>query len=259
MDSKGQLIGIIGVSNDITERKTAELKLAQQNKELIKTNSELDRFVYSVSHDLRAPLSSMLGIIEISLDVTEEELIRQHLSMLKGNVKKLDGFIGDILDYSRNARMEVKNERIIFADLLNEIKGNLKYMGGAHRLVDIKIELNDNAPVFSDKTRLSIVLNNLISNAIRYQNQAINDPFVKIQIDTAGNQTVLTISDNGIGIRKEYHEKIFDMFYRVSEASVGSGLGLYIVKEAITKIDGVVELQSEPGKGSIFIITIPNN
>jgi len=232
---------------------------AVENEELKKTNSELDKFVYSVSHDLRAPLSSMIGVIEIAEDDTTDELMLGHFKMLKGNIKKLDGFVNDILDYSRNSRTEIKKEEINFKELLDGITENLKFMGGNNREIDIKIEVNNNIPVLSDKHRLTFILGNLVSNAIRYQNSQIPNPFVAIKIDTSDTETGIIISDNGIGIRKELHNKIFDMFYRVSDASVGSGLGLYIVKEAVTKLNGNIEVQSEIGQGSTFIIKIPNN
>jgi PAS domain S-box-containing protein len=250
---------IVSNFRDISERKDAEQNLLNQNIELTKTNSELDKFVYSVSHDLRAPLCSMLGVVEIAQEDTNEELILEHLQMLKTNIKKLDGFILDILNYSRNSRMEVKKEEINLKELLNEVTQNLKFMGDNNRQIDFKIEINDNAIVHSDKSRLNMIFNNLVSNAIRYQNSQIPNPFVGIKIDTSDTETGIIIQDNGIGIRKELHQKIFDMFYRVSEESVGSGLGLYIVKESVKKLNGNIEVNSEVGKGSTFIIKIPNN
>ncbi len=229
-----------------------------ENQELKTANYELDRFVYSTSHDLRAPLNSMLGLIEIAQDDTSDELMLGHLQMLKGNAKKLDSFICDILDYSRNSRMEVNKETINFNELLHDVTQNLKFMGDANRVVDFKVDITGNTPFYSDKNRLVTILNNLISNAIRYQNSQISNPFVNIKIDTSNTETRISVSDNGIGIRKELHPKIFDMFYRVSHESVGSGLGLYIVKETINKLNGDIEVQSEIGEGTTFSIKIPN-
>ncbi|HMG15972.1 MAG TPA: ATP-binding protein [Saprospiraceae bacterium] len=255
----GKTVRLFGVFQDITERKKAELKLERNIAQLTKSNSELDKFVYSVSHDLRAPLSSILGVLEIAQDDTNEEIIHDHLKMLKGNVKKLDGFVADILDYSRNSRKDVIKERINFKELLTDITQNLKFMGSNNRNVDIKIEVNDEIPVLSDRTRLTFILNNLVSNAIRYQNSRIPHPFVDIKIDTSETETGIIVQDNGIGIRSELHNKIFDMFYRVSEDSIGSGLGLYIVKEAVAKLNGHIALESAVGEGSKFTIKIPNN
>lgn len=229
-----------------------------ENQELKTANYELDRFVYSTSHDLRAPLNSMLGLIEIAKEDTTEELMLEYFKMLKGSAKKLDGFICDILDYSRNSRMEIENELIDFGELLNGVTENLKFIGDTNRPVEFKIEISGETSVYSDKNRLITILNNLISNAIRYQNSQIPNPFVNIKIDKSLTETKIIIQDNGIGIDQESQLKIFDMFYRVSQESVGSGLGLYIVKEAVNKLNGDIRVKSETGAGTTFSIKIPN-
>jgi len=233
-------------------------KRETENQELKRANYELDRFVYSTSHDLRAPLNSMLGLIEIAKEDTNEELMLNYFKMLKGSAKKLDGFICDILDYSRNSRMEVNYEEINFSELLKGVTENLKFIGDNNRMVEFKIEISGETSGYSDKSRLTTILSNLISNAIRYQNSQIPDPFVSIKIETSQTETKIVIQDNGIGIDKEVHAKIFDMFYRVSQESVGSGLGLYIVKEAVSKLNGDIKVQSEVGSGTTFSIKIPN-
>lgn len=229
-----------------------------ENQELKTANYELDRFVYSTSHDLRAPLNSMMGLIEIAKDDTTEEQMLDYLKMLKGSAEKLDGFICDILDYSRNSRMKIDNEHINFKELLSDVTENLKFIGGNIRTVEIKIDIPDETSIYSDKNRLLTILNNLISNAIRYQNSKIANPFVSVKIETFPTETIILVKDNGIGIDKESQAKIFDMFYRVSQESVGSGLGLYIVKEAVSKLNGDIKVQSEIGIGTTFLIKIPN-
>ena len=229
-----------------------------ENQELKTANYELDRFVYSTSHDLRAPLNSMLGLIEIAKDDTNEDITREHLIMLKRSAKKLDGFICDILDYSRNARMEVAMEEINFKELITDITENLKFIGDNNRAIEFITEISGETSIYSDKNRLITILGNLISNAIRYQNAQIANPYVRIQIQISQTETRIVIEDNGIGMSEEVHSKIFDMFYRVSHESVGSGLGLYIVKEAVNKLNGEIKVESEVGVGSTFLIKIPN-
>lgn len=229
-----------------------------ENQELKAANYELDRFVYSTSHDLRAPLNSMVGLIELVTEESSEKQTLEYLEMLKGSAKKLDGFICDILSYSRNSRMEVNKELINFKELTNEITQNLKFMGDGNRMVNFTIEITNDIPVYADKNRLNTILNNLISNAIRYQNYQIQNPFLHIKIDSSEGKTKIIVRDNGIGIQKELQPKIFDMFYRVSHQSIGSGLGLYIVKEAVHKLDGTIEVMSEIGEGTTFTIHIPN-
>jgi Signal transduction histidine kinase len=229
-----------------------------ENQQLKTANYELDRFVYSTSHDLRAPLNSMLGLIEVAKYDTVEEQTLGHLEMLKASAKKLDVFICDILDYSRNSRMEIIKEEINFKELLHDVTENLKFIGDNNRKVEFNTDITGESFIYSDKKRFLTILGNLISNAVRYQNSKIPNPFVNIKIDASKMETKIVIEDNGIGISTEAHEKIFDMFYRVSQESVGSGLGLYIVKEAVIKLNGEIKIQSEVGIGTTFLINIPN-
>jgi len=246
---------IVANFRDVTEKKAHLDALEKSNVELRKSNSELDKFVYSVSHDLRAPLISMEGVVNITEAATAEELTSEHMKMLRTSINKLDGFIGDILDYSRNSRLVIKKEIIDFKKLVEDVTSNLKYMGGTSK-VEFNIEINDNKNFCSDKGRISIVLNNLISNAIRYGNA--ENPVVRIKIDSNEHAARMQIEDNGIGIPEEFHQKIFEMFYRVSENSVGSGLGLYIVKDTIDKLNGEIQLDSQVNVGTKFSVKIPN-
>jgi signal transduction histidine kinase len=241
------------------EEQVQQEALLRSNEELKKSNKELDSFVYSVSHDLRAPLSSMLGVIGVCEMKGMEPFMQKNISFLKTSIQKLDGFIMDILDYSRNARLEVDRQEIHFGEMLTDISNNLKFMStDEQKKVDIRMMVHNGVAFYSDKNRLSIILNNLISNGIRYQNPEVANPFVEIRVDISATNAEILVRDNGIGIDKENQEKVFDMFYRVSSKSVGSGLGLYIVREAIEKLQGAVQLRSEIGKGSEFSIRLPN-
>ena len=250
--------GLITNFRDITERIQYEEALSSANKHLKKTYNELDRFVYSVSHDLRAPLASLLGVIEFTQSETNESEVIENLSMMKESVNKLDGFILDILDYSRNSRAEVKAEKVNFSELLSESMNNLKFMSSENRNVTVTSTIDDNHTFYSDSSRLKIIINNLISNSIRYCNPNTVSPWVSVVISIEPAEATIIVKDNGVGIDKQFHEKIFNMFYRVSKSSVGSGLGLYIVKEAIDKINGTIEMTSEPGIGTEFKIKVPN-
>jgi signal transduction histidine kinase len=241
------------------EEQLQKKALLKSNDELKKSNKELDSFVYSVSHDLRAPLSSMLGVVGLCEMGTLDPFMLKNVTLLKTSIKKLDGFIMDILDYSRNSRLEVERQEIHFADLLTDISGNLKFMGADdQRTVDIRTTIRNGVAFYSDKSRIGIILNNLISNSIRYQNPQAAEPYVEVNVDVSESAADIRVRDNGIGIDKENQEKVFNMFYRVSSKSIGSGLGLYIVKEAVEKLHGAIELRSEPGKGCEFSIHLPN-
>jgi PAS domain S-box-containing protein len=250
--------GIVSNLRNIDERKKYEVALKTSNEELKKSNMELDKFVYSVSHDLRAPLSSILGLVEFSETETTDPAVLEDYGSIKKSVKKLDGFIQDILDYSRNSRLEIRKEKINFTEVLSDVTNNLKFMSQARGNVDIRIDIQDGPDFYTDKSRVSIILNNLVSNAIRYHNAKDNNPYVKISVASNEHEVNIIVIDNGIGIDRKYHEKIFDMFYRVSKKSVGSGLGLYIVKETVERLNGSLRLESEPGIGTTFTIIIPN-
>ena len=259
-DDKGNVLGVFAAARDVTEQKTSLEAITRTNDELKKTNAELDKFVYSVSHDLRAPLTSILGLVEYIELETDNDNVVESLYYIKTSVKKLDTFIQDILDYSRNARLGVKKEKVCFSQILEDIPANFKFMssGATVRPVQISSDIKNGVLFYSDSQRISIILNNLVSNAIRYANPESQNPFVHISVIITADEATITVKDNGIGIHPKYHDSIFNMFYRVSANSVGSGLGLYIVKETIEKLGGHIHITSEVNKGSTFTITIPN-
>lgn len=228
-----------------------------ENAELLKVNQELDRFVYSVSHDLRAPLTGMLGVMMLAERESKDPQMSEYFRLLKGSVKRLDCFIADILDYSRNSRLEQRVEKVDFKLMLDDVTDNLRSVVGKVEGVKILANINDEHEFKSDRLRLSMVLNNLILNAVRYRKLGDEPSFVKVDITTNEKGADILVEDNGIGIKEEVQEKVFDMFYRGSDASVGSGLGLYIVKEALDKLNATIKLTSVLGKGTKFAIHLP--
>ncbi len=236
---------------------TAEQKIQDKNEELIKANSELDRFVYSASHDLRAPLSSLLGLINISKLTTKPEELTNHLNMMEGRVLHLDSFIKEIINYSRNSRLQLQTDTLNLLTLITEVMDSLRFSERASH-IKIDILVSPQLHLMADANRLKVVLTNLISNSIRYADFNKKNPFIKIEATQTEDKTKILVSDNGQGIAKEHHDKIFDMFYRASENSKGSGLGLYIVMETLTRMGGSIETTSEHGSGSTFAIILPN-
>ena len=224
----------------------------KRNMELQKLNTELDRFVYSTSHDLRAPLLSLLGLINISKTDNDPS----YLNMMESSVRKLDDFIKEIIDYSRNARLEAKVSRFNIDELIRGIIQDLEYLDVENN-VECKIKVQGSEIVETDEARVKIVLNNIISNALKYIDNSRKEHLVNINIDNTGQQLLIQITDNGIGISNDQVKNIFNMFHRATEKSSGSGIGLYIVKETIDKLKGQIEVQSKPGEGTTFNIHIP--
>lgn len=245
------------LENTLSERETIEEKLAIQNTELIKANHELDNFVHSASHDLRAPLSSIIGLIHIMLQKETEVEKQNLLGMMKTSVEKLDFFIQDIIEYSRNSRGSVKIEKIDFTSLINESIQQFEYLEETKN-IRFEIGITGEADFYSDKKRISVLLNNFISNSIKYYDPNKANPFIKISIKKYIDFADIDISDNGIGIQAIYLDKIFNMFYRATQSRTGSGIGLYIVKEVIEKMGGDIRVNSEEKKGTSFFVRFPN-
>jgi signal transduction histidine kinase len=231
-------------------------QLRESNSLLKKSNTELDRFIYSTSHDLRAPLASVLGLINLSARSTNPEEVKQFLNMMEGRVHALEKFIKDITDYSRNSRLEVVKSTFNLYDLATEIWETLRYQPKAQP-IQFEICFEPDFVIVSDPQRIRIILSNLISNAIRYHDCSKADKFIRLHCRRTEKSFVLSVEDNGQGIAPEYHAKIFQMFFRANETSNGSGLGLYIVHETIAKLSGHMQLQSVLKQGSTFTVQIP--
>ena len=231
-------------------------QLMESNKLLKKSNEELDRFIYSTSHDLRAPLSSVLGLIHLSAKTEDMGELREYLVMMKSRVHALEHFIKDITDYSRNNRTEINRSTFNLHELAAEIWDSLKYNQKAEH-IQFEIDFHKDFMIESDWQRLKIILSNLIANSIRYHDSAKEHKYIRLRCKRTEKSFILSVEDNGQGIAPEYHHKIFQMFFRANETSTGSGLGLYIVNEAVAKLSGKVQLQSVLQEGSTFTLSIP--
>ena len=243
--------------HDISQRLLllSKSKIHGRNQDLIKTNKEMDHLVYSISHDLRAPISSALGLIEISKLENDIEKLRYYETLKESCLRRLDHFIIDILNYLKNNRLDLEISSI---NIKNEIAAAIEMNSIYNDHVKVRVLDNYTGEFYTDKNRLRIILNNLISNAYRYSKHGSIEKNIEIRTTNDDNHLVLTISDNGVGIGEEYLDKIFDMFFKTDEKSKGSGLGLYITKETLVKLEGSIEVWSEKGIGSTFTIKIPN-
>jgi signal transduction histidine kinase len=234
----------------------SEVILQEQNTQLANVNAELDQFAYSVSHDLRAPLSSILGLINLyNLSKTEQEKDAL-VSLINGRVNTLDQFIRDILDNSRNSRMEINLQEVKLSGFTKQVIAQLSHMKdfGKQEMV---VEIPETFTVVTDTGRLRMILSNLVSNAVKYYDPAKPYSYIRITAGIENPHWYLTVSDNGLGISAEHRERLFDMFYRAHAHGEGSGLGLYIVNEVCKKLGGSVTVQSVYGEGSSFTVRLP--
>lgn len=237
----------VGVSfENVSARRHAE-------RELLTRNHELNNFVYKVSHDLRAPLSSIKGLINLSRLEKDET---SYLPKIAERIDHLDGFIRDILSHSRNLNSAVIFENVHLENILKECIQELQYLPHFEKVTKSIIVNGEN--FYSDKVRIYEICRNMISNAIKYQDKNKKDNYLKVSATIHMKSAKIIFEDNGIGIEDEYLDKIFKMFYRATEESEGSGIGLYIVQQAIEKLHGTVDVTSRKGAGTKFVLTIPN-
>jgi len=244
-----QAIGIYGVYVDITDRKRVE-------EELKIRNTELDNFVYKVSHDLRAPLSSILGLVNLSRLPGNTDNPMDYIDIIGEKVQALDHFIGDVLSHSKNLKMEVNIGKVDLKNIIDQTFKDLGYLEGAREInKSVKIEGID---FFSDQWRISEIFRNLISNAIKYRQHLTDSSEINIRVHVDHLRADISFADNGIGIDESNLTKIFEMFYRATEQSDGSGIGLYIVKNAVDKLGGQITVSSRVGEGTRFNLLLPN-
>lgn len=232
-------------------------EIEDKNSDLISVNKELDKFVYSVSHDLRSPITSLKGLVEIIKDEEDPEQTKEYLKMMNQILDKQDNFIRDIIDYSKNNRTKVIIEPINLSELVKDVISQLKYCEGATTITftnEISVKT-----VHTDSFRLKIILNNLLSNAIKYADLKKEQPFISIKAYDIKNTSIIEVEDNGIGINPKYQSRIFDMFFVTNNDNKGTGLGLYIVKEAIENINGEISVDSKINVGTKFTVTIPHH
>ncbi|WP_422358785.1 two-component regulator propeller domain-containing protein [Reichenbachiella sp.] len=229
----------------------------RQNVELKKVNAELDRFVYSASHEIRSPLSSILGLIQLAR-VGEPDQQGEYFDHIEKSVNRLDEFIHDIVDYSRNARLGIEIEEVDFNTMIANILEDISHTKNFHAIEhDVNYSLD--GKFYSDPRRFKVVLSNIITNAFKHhQPDKTNKPYVSIDVLGDKQQVQITVKDNGPGIENKHVSKVFKMFYRATTRSEGSGLGLYIVEETLAKLQGAIDVKTELGKGSTFKITARN-
>jgi signal transduction histidine kinase len=255
-NDKGVLEHIVVSGVDITDLKQIQADVVSKNEELRKINAELDNFVYSISHDLRSPLLSIKGILDLIIEKggLDENNLR-YIEMADLSAGRLDGTIQEILEYSRNARLELKLSEFNLKEMVEAIFDDLRYSDPYEMKFELELE---GSPIFyTDKYRLNTLLKNIIGNSVKYKRTNIADSFVLVKIFRNTNSFVIQIVDNGEGISTKNVSKIFDMFYRGTSKSVGTGLGLYICKEILNKLKGHVTVDSVQGEGTTMTIVLP--
>ncbi|WP_214073818.1 hybrid sensor histidine kinase/response regulator [Mucilaginibacter sp. dw_454] len=251
---EAELVSAIEEANKFYQ---ANSMLAIKNDELQRAYSELDKFAYSVSHDIRGPLSGILGAINVARDMHDIAEMREMLFLMEKSLKKLDTYILSMHDYYSLQRGELHIGEVDFQKMVEEFK-DIYRTAASTAQINFKVNINQREPFRSDTVPLKLVLNNLLSNAFKYQNKNTDAKVVELNIEVNKGAAVITVSDTGIGILGNHLGEIFNLFYRASSQEAGSGFGLYNVKSALLKLNGQIEVNSVLNKGTTFKVIIPS-
>ena len=246
----------------VVEERTFELRNQQEqlklaNAELKTINNELDNFVYRSSHDLVAPLKSLRGLIAVAKLSTDSDELETYFKLMNTSINKLEEFIRSIMDFSTNTNKPIEKKLIKLDHIVEGILQDLKFYENADEVI-IDKAFDHSLEIETDPKRLNIVLSNLITNAVKYHNfQQEADPFIKICANEEDGFYTIEVEDNGLGIPDEFHDKIFDMFFRANHGSEGSGLGLYIVVDTLHVLKGSITFTSKSRVGTKFTVKLP--
>ncbi len=242
LDENGNVIGSLIIITNINELKSA--------------NKDLELFIYKASHDLRGPLASILGLSGLIKNEKDSKEIMKYLDMIDVSAKKLDTILVTLIKSMKIRDAKNLNEEVNIETLLNEVIERFIGYEGFSRLEIIK-NISVRGDILSSKLILETVFQNMIENAIKYQNPEVVNSYLKVNITETEKKVEIIFEDNGIGIDPAAIPKIFDMYFRGSSKVKGTGLGLYLVKNGIEKLNGTIKVESEQGKGTKFIISLP--
>lgn len=257
LNNEGKIIRMIGTAQDVTERKKIENKLQQYNIELERKNKEIEQFAYAASHDLQEPLRTILNFSKLLTEKLEnypDEEINEYMSRIHGGAKRMSNLIFDLLEYSRIGK-DLSMSTTDCNKLLHEILIDLTAI-----IHESSAEIHVNKLPVITSYDLKSVFQNLILNAIKFKKKGIS-PVINISSSDTGKEFLFTVKDNGIGIEKEYYDRIFIIFQRLHTRFeyTGTGIGLSQCKRIIELHGGKIWVESEFGNGSTFYFTIPKS
>lgn len=227
--------------------------------ELEKAQKIIMQFANSCSHSLRGPLKSIEGLVNLLLESKSytEPTDRVFLDLIKSTISKMDRMLDEMEHFLENSKREITPQivdmRDIIAFLLEQFQDAI-----SNAKIDVHLKYELSTPFYSDLGRLRLILSNLIGNAIQFVDENKDIRHITITVKTSLENCIIVIADNGIGIAPENQAKIFELFFRASEQSVGSGIGLYVVQEIVKKMNGRIEVASDLSEGAEFILTLPS-
>jgi len=254
----GRIIGSIAAITDLTERKQAEIERENLFKEMEAKNAELERFTYTVSHDLKSPIVTIggfLGFLEEDIQKGRYDRIPRSASRIREATKKMQRLLNELLELSRIGRIANPSVDIPFGELVSE---TLELVEGQLREMQVEIQVDADFPIVHvDRVRMLEVIQNLVTNAVKFMGNQKN-PKVIIGMEARNGENCFFVQDNGIGIAPEFHDRVFGLFNKLDPFTEGTGIGLALVKRIIEVHGGKIWVESELGKGATFFFTLEN-
>jgi signal transduction histidine kinase len=257
-NDEGRIIGVVVFAQDITERKLLEQEKDQFAKELGEKNIELERFTYTVSHDLKSPLvtiKTFLGYLPQDMTASDKQRVEKDLLFMNGAADKMGLLLQELLEMSRIGRIINPPVKINSAELIKEAVG---IVAGSIADRGVKIEVSgESVTLYGDRSRLLEIWQNLLENAVKFMGDRPS-PQINIGIEHHGSEIVFFVRDNGIGIEPQYQSKIFNLFEKINVKTEGTGMGLAITKRIVELYQGRIWVESKGlGQGTSFFFTLP--
>lgn len=237
-------------------KKVVESEQQKTLKKLVEVNHELKTFMYRASHDIRGPVSSLKGLINVAKMESEPREMKKLVSMMDLSAEKLDKILVDLIETLGIRDQEIHKKEIDFEKLVFDILREYEYLNKIGS-IRFSVDVGTSEPFYSDPHILTMVFKRIIENAVKFHNYSMPGPFIKIQVTEEKKGINISIVDNGTGIKEDLSEKVFEMFYRANNELGGSGLGLYLVKIAVEKLGGKVDLKSKELMGTTVNVFLP--
>lgn len=241
--------GVISISRDITERKAFEARLEEKIK-------DLDTFIYRSSHDLKGPLASLQGLLNVAKSEIKDDTANQYLKLIEKSVMNLDTILMDLLNITKITQGSLSIVELNIKEIILKIISSFENLP-EYSNIRWQLDFDKNEHLYLDKSLVKNIFQNLIINAIKYQDKEKDHTVIKISTRCYEDEMIIKIEDNGEGISDSLQKSVFEMFFRGNTRSTGTGLGLYIVKNAVEKSGGKIELYSKEKVGSVFTIYLP--
>ncbi|GHB42530.1 hybrid sensor histidine kinase/response regulator [Mongoliitalea lutea] len=232
-------------------------ELRDKTNRLEKIQAEMNQFVYSLSHELRGPLMSISGVSKLAKMEFYDPQVLEYFEMIDSATVKLDDFIYKMLDFYRSTKMDSRPASIKFDEILYQQMESYKEKWDLNGF-ELLLSINQTEEFWSDDAKIRVILNNLFSNSYNFHKDLQNGPWIKIEVLVNNGIAEISVEDNGHGIEEKYQSEVFNLFQRASRKNVGSGLGLYMVKESVSQMGGSIKLISEASVGTKVTVKLPS-